>query len=72
MADEKKIKITFTEDFIFENEGRMRGLKFEKGKTYELDEPFAQRFLRRNVAQEADAKVTAISKPEKALGGVKA
>lgn len=47
------MRITFTEDAVYETDGYNKGKKFKKGSTHDLRDDLAQRWLRRGVAVEA-------------------
>lgn len=53
-------KVTFTQTSIYETEGPKKGPRFEEGKTYELREDIADRWIKRNLAVTAEdgAKVS--------------
>jgi hypothetical protein len=50
------MRITFTEDSVYETEGYNKGKKFKAGSTHDLRDDLAQRWLRRGVAVEAKGK----------------
>jgi len=52
MSTTKLKTITFTEDVIYETEGRKKGEVFKSGTTHELREDLADRWIRRDVAFE--------------------
>lgn len=46
-------KITFTKTVQYESEGRGKGPTYEEGRTYELRDDLAQRWINRDVAVDA-------------------
>ena len=48
------MKVRFTRTAQLESEGRNQGPIFEEGKTYEMEPDFAQRWIRRGVAELAE------------------
>jgi hypothetical protein len=70
MTKEKaeKVKVKFLEDAIYESEGPHKGPHYDKGSIHEFDEEFAQRWIRRGVAEEVDkaTKTTEVTPAPKA------
>jgi len=48
------MRVRFTQDVIFETEGRMRGPRFEAGSVHDLRDDLARRWIRREVAVPAE------------------
>jgi hypothetical protein len=44
-------RVKFIADYVYETEGRGKGPRFKKGAVYDFPDDFAQRFIRRNVAE---------------------
>lgn len=57
-------KIRFTEDTLFENEGRGKGTEYVEGEVIECDEAVAYRWERRSKAERVSDS-TRVGKPRK-------
>ena len=58
------MRIQFTQDAIFETEGRKLGPRFEAGSVHDLRDDLAQRWIRREVAVPADYAAAAPVAPD--------
>lgn len=52
MATQRTVQVKFNETTIYETDGPKKGPVFKAGQTYEFPESFAQKWLRRGVAEE--------------------
>jgi hypothetical protein len=53
------MKIRFTKDALYENEGRNKGTLYKAGEVHDFDQAFAERWLRRGVAEQVKPRTPA-------------
>jgi hypothetical protein len=56
---ESDMRVKFTEDFLYESEGRGKGPSFKSGDVKEFRDDIAQRFINRGVAVQFNGKAEA-------------